>query len=189
MDHGQYPARVARGRLPRRRGGWIHRPGRRPRRPHRRRRTGSFTNEAALSADGAWLYANRTFGRRLSRFRVGGDGSLSGRRPSPLSATAPIRDRLAFDAEGHTWITSVVSNRVLRVAPDGATAVILRRRRPGARRAASRRTWPARWGAASGPRGGRAAEEHLEPGLRRAGPEDRVSLGCLWATRSPAFPV
>ncbi|MBK7471599.1 MAG: SMP-30/gluconolactonase/LRE family protein [Betaproteobacteria bacterium] len=84
-----------------------------------------FTNEAALSADGAWLYANETFGRRLSRFRVGGDGSLSGRETVATFGHGTYPDGLAFDAEGHAWITSVVSNRVLRVAPDGATAVIL----------------------------------------------------------------
>ena len=28
-------------------------------------------------------------------------------------------DGLAFDEEGHLWVASIVSNRVLRVAPDG----------------------------------------------------------------------
>ncbi|MBP8295087.1 MAG: SMP-30/gluconolactonase/LRE family protein [Burkholderiales bacterium] len=84
-----------------------------------------FTNEAALSADGAWLYVNETFGRRLSRFRVGADGALAARETVATFGHGTYPDGLAFDAEGHAWITSVVSNRVLRVAPDGATTVVL----------------------------------------------------------------
>jgi hypothetical protein len=34
-------------------------------------------------------------------------------------------DGLAFDAEGGVWITSVVSNRVIRVAPDGSQRLML----------------------------------------------------------------
>lgn len=84
-----------------------------------------FTNEAALSADGGWLYVNETFGRRLSRFRVGLDGSLSTRETVTTFGRGTFPDGLAFDAEGCAWITSIVSNRVLRVAPDGETTIIL----------------------------------------------------------------
>jgi sugar lactone lactonase YvrE len=90
-----------------------------------------YTNEAALSADGHWLYVNETFGRRLSRFRVGADGSLSGREVVTTFGHGTYPDGLAFDAEGNAWITSIVSNRVLRVAPDGSTAVILEDAEPG----------------------------------------------------------
>ena len=34
-------------------------------------------------------------------------------------------DGLAFDAEGGLWVVSVVSNRVIRVAPDGRQQLIL----------------------------------------------------------------
>jgi len=84
-----------------------------------------YTNEAALSANGDWLYVNETFGRRLSRFRVGADGSLSGREVVTTFGHGTYPDGLAFDAEGHAWITSIISNRVLRVAPDGPVALIL----------------------------------------------------------------
>lgn len=84
-----------------------------------------YTNEAALSADGQWLYVNETFGRRLSRFRVGADGSLSGREVVTTFGHGTYPDGLAFDAEGHAWITSIVSNRVLRVAPDGKITLII----------------------------------------------------------------
>jgi sugar lactone lactonase YvrE len=84
-----------------------------------------YTNEVALSADGAWLYVNETFGRRLSRFRVGADGSLNQHETITTFGRGTFPDGLAFDGDGHAWITSIVSNRVLRVAPDGATTVIV----------------------------------------------------------------
>lgn len=84
-----------------------------------------YTNEAMLSPDGAWLYVNETFARRLSRFRVGPDGALSGRETFATFGHGTYPDGLAFDADGHAWITSIVSNRVLRVAPDGSAQVVL----------------------------------------------------------------
>lgn len=84
-----------------------------------------YTNEAMLSPDGAWLYVNETFARRLSRFRVGPDGALSGRETFTTFGHGTYPDGLAFDADGHAWITSIVSNRVLRVAPDGSAQVVL----------------------------------------------------------------
>ena len=84
-----------------------------------------YTNEAALPADGEWLYVNETFRRRLSRFRVGADGALGGRETVTTFGRGTFPDGLAFDVDGHAWITSVVSNRVLRVAPDGATTIIV----------------------------------------------------------------
>lgn len=84
-----------------------------------------YTNEAMLSPDGAWLYVNETFARRLTRFRVEQDGALSGRETVTTFGHGTYPDGLAFDAEGSVWITSIISNRVLRVAPDGATQVVL----------------------------------------------------------------
>jgi sugar lactone lactonase YvrE len=84
-----------------------------------------YTNEAALSADGAWLYVNETFGRRLTRFRVDAGGALRGRETVATFGAGTYPDGLAFDAEGGLWITSIVSNRVLRVAPDGAQSIVL----------------------------------------------------------------
>ena len=31
---------------------------------------------------------------------------------------------MTFDAEGHLWVTSIVSNRLLRIAPDGTVALV-----------------------------------------------------------------
>lgn len=84
-----------------------------------------YTNEAMLSPDGGWLYVNETFARRLTRFRVAPDGALHAREVVTTFGHGTYPDGLAFDAEGHVWITSIVSNRVLRVAPDGAATVVL----------------------------------------------------------------
>ncbi len=84
-----------------------------------------YTNEAMLSPDGAWLYVNETFGRRLTRFRVAADGSLGERETVTHFGHGSYPDGLAFDAEGHAWITSIISNRVIRVAPDGGQQLML----------------------------------------------------------------
>jgi sugar lactone lactonase YvrE len=84
-----------------------------------------YTNEALPSPDGAWLYVNETFGRRLTRFRIGADGALSGRETVTTFGAGSYPDGLAFDAEGGVWIVSVVSNRVIRVAADGAQQLVL----------------------------------------------------------------
>ena len=84
-----------------------------------------YTNEALVSPDGHWLYVNETFGRRMTRFRLGADGSLSGRETVTAFGEGTYPDGLAFDALGHQWITSIVSNRVIRVAPDGSQTLVL----------------------------------------------------------------
>ncbi len=84
-----------------------------------------YTNEAIVSPDGDWLYVNETFGRRLSRFPIRPDGSLGAKEVVTAFGKGTYPDGLTFDAERHVWITSVVSNRVIRVAPDGAQQVVL----------------------------------------------------------------
>ena len=84
-----------------------------------------YTNEVALHPSGDWLYVNETFARRLSRFQLAADGSLSGRETVTEFGAGTFPDGLCFDAEGGAWITSIVSNRVIRVAPDGSQEVVL----------------------------------------------------------------
>lgn len=84
-----------------------------------------YTNEALISPDGAWLYVNETFGRRLSRFPLRGDGALGAKEVVTTFGHGTYPDGLAFDAEGGIWITSIVSNRVIRVAQDGSQTLML----------------------------------------------------------------
>lgn len=78
-----------------------------------------YTNEAIVSADGGTLFVNETFGRRLTSFRIGTDGTLSARRTLAAFGAGTFPDGLALDTDGALWVTSIVSNRVIRVAPDG----------------------------------------------------------------------
>jgi SMP-30/Gluconolactonase/LRE-like region len=84
-----------------------------------------YTNECVPSPDGRLLYVNETFARRLSVFDINPDGSLSGRRVLTTFGEGTFPDGLAFDVEGHAWITSIVSNRVIRVAPDGTQQLVI----------------------------------------------------------------
>ena len=84
-----------------------------------------YTNEVQFDAEGRHLYVNETFGRRLSRFHVAPDGTLSDYEVVAEFGPGSFPDGLAFDAEGAIWIVSIVSNRVIRVRPDGRQEVVL----------------------------------------------------------------
>jgi sugar lactone lactonase YvrE len=84
-----------------------------------------YTNELALHPSGHWLYVNETFARRLSRFALRADGSLGARETVTTFGEGTFPDGLAFDEQGHAWVVSIVSNRVIRVAPDGAPTLWL----------------------------------------------------------------
>lgn len=84
-----------------------------------------YTNEALPSPDGEWLYVNETFARRLTRFRISATGGLYSRETVSTFGAGTYPDGLAFDAEGGIWITSIVSNRVIRVMPDGSQELVL----------------------------------------------------------------
>ena len=83
-----------------------------------------YTNEVKLDPTGEWLYANETIARRLSRFRLTAAG-LGPRQTVVEYLDGVIPDGFEFDAEGGVWCASVMSNRVLRVAPDASQQVLL----------------------------------------------------------------
>jgi sugar lactone lactonase YvrE len=84
-----------------------------------------FTNEVRPGLDGRHLYVNETFARRLTRFRIAADGSLHERTTVTDFGHGTFPDGVAIDREGALWITSVISNRVIRVRPDGAQDLVL----------------------------------------------------------------
>jgi sugar lactone lactonase YvrE len=91
----------------------------------------SYTNEVAIDPSGQWLYVNETFGRRLSRFALHADGSLGPKQVVTEFGPGTFPDGLTFDVEGHAWVVSIVSNRLIRVAPDGTPSVWLEDADPG----------------------------------------------------------
>lgn len=78
-----------------------------------------YTNECVVDPSGEFLYVNETFARRLSRFRIGNDNQLGKRETVATFGAGTYPDGMVFDAEGGIWITSIISNRVIRVLPDG----------------------------------------------------------------------
>ncbi len=84
-----------------------------------------YTNEVALHPSGRWLYVNETFARRLTRFVLREDGSLGAKEVVTEFGAGTFPDGLAFDEEGHAWVVSIVSNRLIRVAPDGGQTLWL----------------------------------------------------------------
>ena len=88
-----------------------------------------FANEARVDPSGQWLYVNETFARRLARFPI---RRLSirccGLGPKEVVCTfddGDFPDGVTFDALGHAWVSCVVSNRIIRVAPDGAKEIMV----------------------------------------------------------------
>lgn len=77
-----------------------------------------YTNECLLSPDGKTLWVNETFARRLTAFEVTASG-LSGRRTIAEFGPGTFPDGLALAEDGSLIVTSIVSNRVLRIVPDG----------------------------------------------------------------------
>jgi sugar lactone lactonase YvrE len=84
-----------------------------------------YTNEVAIDPSGQWLYVNETFVRRLSRFALKAGGELGPRETVTEFGPGTFPDGVAFDIPGNAWITSIVSNRVIRVAPDGSQEIVL----------------------------------------------------------------
>jgi sugar lactone lactonase YvrE len=84
-----------------------------------------YANECVLSADERTLFVNETFARRLTRFRVADDGTLGERAVVARFGAGVFPDGLARDEHDGLWITSIVSNRVIRVTPDGRQGVVL----------------------------------------------------------------
>ena len=85
----------------------------------------AYTNECWIDPPGRFLFVNETFGRRLTRFAIAGDGTLTDRTEVARFGPGTFPDGLAVDVDGFFWITSIVSNRVLRVAPDGHRQTVM----------------------------------------------------------------
>ncbi|MFK7852641.1 MAG: SMP-30/gluconolactonase/LRE family protein [Granulosicoccus sp.] len=85
-----------------------------------------YTNECVIDETNGKVFVNETFGRRLSQFNLNATGPATLGTPSTLcqfgAGTYP--DGLALDEEGFLWVTSIISNRILRIAPDGSAKTI-----------------------------------------------------------------
>ena len=84
-----------------------------------------YTNECLTSPDGKQLIVNETFARKLTAFDIDTDGNLSNKRTIASFDSGTFPDGLTYDADGGIWITSIVSNRVIRIAPDGTQKLMI----------------------------------------------------------------
>ena len=83
-----------------------------------------YTNEVRPDPSGQWLYVVETFGRRVRRFPIGPGASLG----SPETVLSPSHgffpDGFTFDEEGGLWVTSLVSNRLVRFHRDRLETIL-----------------------------------------------------------------
>jgi sugar lactone lactonase YvrE len=84
----------------------------------------AYTNEVRPDPSGRWLYAVETFGRRLIRFPIRRNADLGNAETVVELGHGCFPDGFEFDAEGGIWITSLVSNRLLRLHDDGLDTVM-----------------------------------------------------------------
>ena len=86
-----------------------------------------FTNEIRMDAREEFMYVVETTGGRVSRLRVGQDGSLTHREvfgPSNLGKGA-WPDGIAFDIVGNLWGTMVYSDKLFVLTPQGDFRLLL----------------------------------------------------------------
>jgi sugar lactone lactonase YvrE len=89
-----------------------------------------YTNEVRPDPTGTRLYVVETFGRRVIRFPIEDDNSLGTPTTIVQFGHGFLPDGVAFDADGGVWVTSLVSNRVVRVAADGSIETVVEEANP-----------------------------------------------------------
>ena len=84
-----------------------------------------YTNEVRPDPEGRWLYVVETFGRRLRRFPIRAGAAL-GTPETVFSVNGEgfFPDGCAFDDEGGLWVTSLVSNRLVRYHDDRLETIL-----------------------------------------------------------------
>jgi len=80
-----------------------------------------FPNGIVITPDAKTLIVGETFGRRLTAFDIGADGSLTNRRLwADLGQSLP--DGICLDAENAIWVACPTSSEVIRVKQGGEVA-------------------------------------------------------------------
>jgi len=84
-----------------------------------------FANECYFNPFDKKIYVNETFGKRITTFDVGKEGMLKNRQIFFKFDFGEFPDGLNFDQEGGLWVTSIVSNKLIRIMPNGHKQIIL----------------------------------------------------------------
>lgn len=85
----------------------------------------AYANECVVDMNNNCVYVNETFGRRLLRFDLATDGSLSERHILTTFDRGTYPDGLSLEESGNLIVTSIVSNRVIKVSANGEQELIL----------------------------------------------------------------
>lgn len=83
-----------------------------------------YTNEVTVSPCGNYLYANATFAQETLRFTIRSDNALVDKKTVAQYSGAVFPDGLTMDSDGCLWVTSIVSNRVIRLDPETGSQTI-----------------------------------------------------------------
>jgi len=83
------------------------------------------TNELRFDPAERFLYVAETTARRISRFEVRSDGSLSGRETYGPDNVGGFCDGIAFDSYGNLWSTLIMADRLIAVTPEGDVLTLL----------------------------------------------------------------
>lgn len=84
-----------------------------------------YTNECLVDPSGQYLYVNETFARKLVRFSIAQNGDLTNKQTVAEFSAGTFPDGMTFDSAGGIWITSIVSNRVIKITPDGRQEIVV----------------------------------------------------------------
>jgi sugar lactone lactonase YvrE len=84
-----------------------------------------FPNGAVITPDGKTLVVGESFGRRLTAFDIGADGSLTNRRVWAELGNG-IPDGICLDAENAIWVACPTASEVIRVKQGGEVAERIR---------------------------------------------------------------
>ena len=84
-----------------------------------------YTNEVYVTTQGNELYVNATFSRELIRYTIAPDNSLISPQVVCKFGHGVFPDGLTMDVNGHLWVSSIVSNRIIRVNPEDGTQTVI----------------------------------------------------------------
>lgn len=76
-----------------------------------------YTNEVYVPPSGDVLFVNATFSRELIRYKISENNTLHSPKTVCHFGTGIYPDGLTMDVEGYLWVSSIVSNRLLRINP------------------------------------------------------------------------
>ena len=95
-----------------------------------------FANEIRFDSREEWLYVAETCARRVTRLRVGSNGTLRDREVfGPASLGSGAIDGIAFDSYGNLWATMIFADALVAITPEGDLLTLLE---DGDREAAAR---------------------------------------------------